>query len=252
MINMGITQDIQRGKLHSAYAAGLAFDKAKLALESEGYRVVSLEEQAGLRVQEGIGSIVSQRGNWVREAFIFVPNKGFFLTKSSPIMANAREATKCNRNHKEFYLNEEQIEKALADSVKAVHARIPTWRFSEEEIISFAFGENAEPYGKFLKDNGIDGVKFYLPDAQDKSFARPAWFYAANRDQKSTIFGERYLNYYQDSVLGVRESANPGDVSVARKTGARVETYTSEDIQRALRELGFSGLEKQLFKKLHK
>ncbi len=164
---MEITQDVKKGRLHSAYAIG-AFDNAKEALERNGYKVISLEEQAGLRVQEGANSSISRRGNWTREGFIYVQNKGAFLTKDSPIMANATEATNCHRSGKEFYLNDEQVEKSLADSVKIGKTQIPTSRFADEAITNFAFGKNAKAYGEFLKENGIDSIQVYLANSENK------------------------------------------------------------------------------------
>ncbi|HLF53749.1 MAG TPA: hypothetical protein VI544_01080, partial [Candidatus Nanoarchaeia archaeon] len=59
---MRIKRDIEKGNLQSAYAVG-TFDEAKAFLESKGYRIISFEEQAGLRVQEGVDSSISTRGN---------------------------------------------------------------------------------------------------------------------------------------------------------------------------------------------
>src|SRR3989344_6817934 len=83
------------------------FDEAKQALEEQRYKIISLQDNAKLRIQEGKNHDVSQHGNWTREGVIYVPipSKGIFLTKNSPIMANAEEATNCHRNGKDFYLN---------------------------------------------------------------------------------------------------------------------------------------------------
>ncbi len=177
-----IIQDVTRGKLHSAYAVG-AFDRAEEALKSKGYRVISLEEQAGLRMERGISYSISSTGNWVREGFIHIPKKGVFLTKDSPIMANAKDATDCHRNDKEFYLNDEQVEKSLANSVKVtdnsaniVCINIPTRGFGYEAITNFAFGKNASAYGEFIHDEyGIYDIGVCFAHASDKPFARPTF-----------------------------------------------------------------------------
>ncbi len=250
---MEITQDIKKGKLHSAYAVG-AFDKAKEALESNGYRVISLEEQAVLRVQEGSDSSVSRRGNWTREGFIYVPNRGAFLTKNSPIMANAKQATDCHRNGNEFYLNDEQVEKSLADSVLIKETQISTKRFGDEAITNFAFGKNAKAYGEFLKENGIDSIQVYLANSENKPFARQAWLCRIDSDGRSDLDGyDRDLSYGYDEVRGVRASANSKGASVARKIEApKVEAYTPKDIQNALKTLKLTGLESQILKTLKK
>jgi len=50
------------------------FDEAKQQLESQGYRIISLEENARLRMLEGANADVSINGNWVMES-IYVPGK---------------------------------------------------------------------------------------------------------------------------------------------------------------------------------
>lgn len=53
------------------------FDEGKERLASNGYRIISLQENARLRMQESAGSYVSQNGNCVREGAIYVPGKGY-------------------------------------------------------------------------------------------------------------------------------------------------------------------------------
>src|SRR3989344_4366607 len=95
--------DIKPSRTYSAFIEA-PFDKGKGALEKKGYSVISLKENALLRIQEGQVSFISQNGNWTREGAIYVPSKGRFLTKNSPIMANAQEATNCHRKNQEFCL----------------------------------------------------------------------------------------------------------------------------------------------------
>ena len=244
---MEITQDVTSGKLHSAYAVN-TFDKAKEALEAKGYRVISLEENAGLRVQESAGSSISQRGNWTREGFIYVPNKGAFLTKDSPIMAKAKQATDCHRNGNEFYLNDEQVEESLADSVKITNTKIPTKRFADEALTSFAFGKNAKAYGEFLKENGIDNIQVYLANSGNKPFARQAWLYWVGSDW-SSLSGSGILGCGDVGVRGVRAS---DEVAKPSAKNSRVEAYTPKDIQRALKTLKLTGLESQILEALKK
>ena len=250
---MEITQDVKRGKLHSAYVVA-PFDKAKEALEGDNYRVISLEEQAGLRAREGANSSIATRGNWTREGFIYVPTKGAFLTKDSPILANAKEATDCHRNGREFYLNDEQVEKSLAASVLIKETQVPTTRFADEALTSFAFGKNAKAYGEFLKENGIESITAYLANSESKPFARQLWLHRIDSDLRSVLNGDlRGLDYDSDEVRGVREaSANSKGASVARKSEARVEAYTPKDIQRALKSLKLAGLESQILETLKK
>jgi len=174
---MEIKVDVTRG-MKSAYV-GAPFDEAKEALENEGYELISLEQMAQLRIQEGKDSFISQNGNRTREGFLYVPKKGIFLTKKSPIMASAKKATDCHRNNKDFYPTPKQVEKALADSCKVankeINKEIPTLRLSEEELTAYAFGSQAKAYGKFLKEAGIDTLRVYTINMQDKPFATQAW-----------------------------------------------------------------------------
>ena len=72
------------------------FDSAKEALESQGYNIISLKENARLRMLAGIDSKISNERNWTRKAFLYVPKKGIFLTTNSPIMQNPIEATQAH------------------------------------------------------------------------------------------------------------------------------------------------------------
>jgi len=170
---MEIKVDITKG-MKSAYVAA-PFDQAKEALENKGYEMISLEQMAQLRIQEGKDSFVSKNGNWTKEGFLYVPKKGIFLTKNSPIMKSAEKATECHRNGNDFYPTSKQVEKALADSCKITDKAIPTSKFAEEELTAYAFGSQAKAYGEFLKEAGIKNLNIYTADMQDKPFATQAW-----------------------------------------------------------------------------
>ena len=170
---MEIKVDITKG-MKSAYVAA-PFDQAKEALENEGYEMISLEQMAQLRIQEGKDSFVSKNGNWTKEGFLYVPKKGIFLTKNSPIMKSAEKATECHRNGEDFYPTSKQVEKSLVDACKITNKEIPTSRFAEEELTAYAFGSQAKAYGEFLKEAGIKNLNIYTADMQDKPFATQAW-----------------------------------------------------------------------------
>lgn len=172
-----------------AYVKAL-FDIGKQDLEEEGYDIISLEENAKLRIQEYNDSNdsrkriflpdVSRQGNWTREGSVYVPKKGIFLTKNSPVMEDSEEATWCNKRGREFYLNDKQIEKSLADCVELTNAYklIPTTRFADNEITVYIFGSeaNAKNYGEFLKQLGINDMPISIADMQNKPFVRQMWF----------------------------------------------------------------------------
>ena len=165
------------------------FNEALEALTGEGYDVISLAQNAQLRIQQGKDSYISRNGNWTREGVLYVPQKGIFLTKNSPIMVNAKQATACHRKGKEFYLNDEQAEQALQDSVKLSGESIPTNRFSENEITNYAFGEIAEKYGNFLREAGIKEMPVWFANTQNKPFARQMVFGDLDRSSGLGSYG---------------------------------------------------------------
>ena len=203
MVNPQINEDIKPRGITSAYVE-VPFDVAKKTLERANYRIISLEENARLRMQEGKDSYVSRNGNWTREGFVYIPEKGIFLTKNSPIFDNAREAIKCHRKGKEFYLTKDQIEKALADSIQIPRdiKSISTERFADDKITVYAFGNSAQDYGNFLKEAGINGMPIWLCDLEEKPFARQLWF--RNLDGGSVLGGSYWGLHGDDRMRGVK------------------------------------------------
>lgn len=201
--------------IESAYVAK-PFDEAKAELEASGYEIISLEDNAKLRIAKGANREVSLSGNYTKEGFLYVPKKGIFLVRNSPIMANAKEATDCHRNGKEFYLTQEQVEKALADSIEVSGKSIPTNRFGDEELTNYAFGKTAKAYGEFLKQAGINEMPVWLANITDKAFAKQAWLCRLGGSYGSGLDGYGGL-YCRGAVRGVRlastEGAKPAKIS---------------------------------------
>ena len=208
---MEIRVDIRPTAIESAYALG-PFDKAKEALESKGYRIISLEENAKLRIQQGRNHDVSNCGNWTREGILFLPDKRIVITKNSPIMQNPKEATQSHRSGNEYFLTEEQVEEALQDSVKLSKESISTDKFKESEIANFAFGDIAEDYGLFLKGAGVKEMPVYLADISDKPFARQMWF--RNLGNRSELDGNSRGLYFDDWLRGVKETSVAGSQKI--------------------------------------
>jgi len=235
-----INVDIKPRGTASAYVA-TSFDEGKEALAKEGYRIISLQENARLRMQEGKDAFVSQNGNWTREGVLYVPGKGKYLTKNSPIMANAKQATDCHRKGEDFYLTAEQVEQSLDGAVELTGKSIPTNGFGSSDIAVYAFGEEAQKYGDFLKEAKITEMPVYLASMENKPFARQIWFRSLGG--WSELYGDGRL---LDSDYGVRGVQDSAEGTVAKKG----EVYTPAQMEKALKELGFPGVSKGLVEKL--
>ena len=211
---MVIIQDVKPRITESAYVEK-PFDEAKAELEAKRYEVISLEEFARLRTELGKEHHISKWGSYTREGFLYVPQKGVFLVRNSPILANAKKATDCHRNGSEFYLTDEQVEQSLASSVQFKDANsIPTNRFAEDERTVFAFGESAGKYGEFLKEAKIAEMPVYLANVEKKSFARQAWLHRLDEGYGSELDGGNWGLHFNDAVRGVRHaSADEGSAS---------------------------------------
>lgn len=172
---MNLVKDIQPREIASAYVVA-PFDTGKAELEKAGYSIISLEQNVRLRMQEGKDAYVSRNGNWVKEDAIYIQKKGKYLTKKSPIITNAEQATNCHGNGKDFYLTDEQVEECLIDSVLLSLSKISTNRFGDDDITAYAFGEYAKKYGEFLREAGIKEMPIWTTDLQGKPFARKVWF----------------------------------------------------------------------------
>lgn len=230
-----IVQDVKPTGTASAYVER-PFDEAKAELESNGYQIISLPQFAKLRIEQGKDSHVANYGAYTREGFLYVPQKGIFLVRNSPIMANAKEATQCHRNGKEFYLTNEQVEEALKNSIKVKNSKpIPTNRFGENELTAYAFGDSAEAYGNFLKQAKINEMPVWLANVEKKPFARQAWLHWLGSGSQSDLDGNYGGLSYNNAVRGVKSaSADEGSASVAKNL------YSPETFFKACTKAGIS------------
>jgi len=196
---MEIIKDIKQRGIDSAYIIG-PFDQTLKILESQGYKLISLEDNAGLRIQEGKNHDVSKNGNRVKEGVLHVPGEGRFITRHSPVLDNPRKATQAQVNGKEYFMSNNQVRKALEDSVYVPYdvIGISTEGFGEDAIAIFCFGKNAKDYGLFLKDAGIYNMPIWLADKEDidkqkQVFTRQLWL--DRLDDLSVLNGDyRYLH----------------------------------------------------------
>lgn len=206
---MELIEDIKSDTISSAYVEGIFIEALKV-LKANDYRLISLEDNAGLRIQQGTDAFVSKNGNWVREGALFVQKKGVFITKDSPVSENPERAVKANMGGEDFFVTDSQVQKTLETSIQVPYDsfEIPTNRFGDNEITRFCFGEHAEKYGLFLENSGISKMllKFSSKNSIEEkrgSFARQLWFCGLKRD--STLYGNvRPLLFYVMS-RGIKE-----------------------------------------------
>lgn len=178
---MGIIVDIRPTGIESAIVYA-PFDKAFEALIQNGYKIISLSQNAELRIQQGEDHNVSKNGNWVKEGILYVPGKGKFITRHSPVLTHPTNSTQAHRNGREYFVSDNQIKKALEDSIQIPYDvnEISTEGFGEDEITMFCFGKNAKDYGLFLKDAGISNMSLWLNresyiQKQEKPYANQLW-----------------------------------------------------------------------------
>jgi hypothetical protein len=205
---MKLINDVKPSKEYSAYVEA-PFDSGLKELKILGYRLISLEENARLRIQQGKNAFISRNGNWVREGSLYVRGKGRFITKNSPVLEETRKATQAHREENEFFVSNEQIERALEDSVQIPYevSSIPTSKFGEEEIVRFCFGEIAEEYGEFLKEAGISEMPLWFDkeeyiEEQEKPYANQLWL--SRLVGWSELYGFSWILSFDSRSRGVK------------------------------------------------
>ena len=207
--------DVTLEGITSAYVDG-PFDEATRILNENGYRIISSEENALLRMQCSKDSDVSWYGNLTRECFVYVPKGGIYLVKHSPILDDAKEVVRKNWRCIENYISHEEVDRILEDSVRIPtcllpttrYGLIPTNRFGDEEVTAYLFGEQAKPYGKFLKDAGIEEMQIELliksHYSQGLAFVRQLWFSSLN--YQSELGGTKEKLHLYRWLRGIKDS----------------------------------------------
>lgn len=222
-----IIRDTEPERIQSAFING-PFDETLKTLKKNNYRLISLEENAKLRMQEGRNAYCSKTGNWVQEDFVYVPGRGVYLSKNSPICENPDKATNCDRSGNKFYLTDEQIGKSFTNSVllsrNAKDFKIPTKEFKNNKITIYAFGNSAEDYGLFLREAGIKEMPIWFTDLEDKAFAEKVHFWNLSLDTESALSSNLSLTY--DKSRGIYEA--PKGLSQTQNFS---ESYTKKDLE---------------------
>jgi hypothetical protein len=210
--------DVNEKDVKSAYVIA-PFDVAKTELESKGYSVITPEQFAKLRIAKGPEHNVSLKGAFTSMGNVMIPQKGRYITPISFVMQNPTKATEAHRQGKEFYISNEDAEKALSLGVKIPYNQfeVPFNRLGEDEVTAFIFGKTAKAYGSFLQEalNESKEETMFLVfsnekyiNSQKSPFANQLWFYRLDcyGITRSDIYGHGLDLYYGD-VRGVQYQA---------------------------------------------
>jgi|TARA_Y100000310_G_scaffold340166_1_gene435026 hypothetical protein len=177
-----LKEDVKPSRISSAYIDA-PFDVAKAELEKSGYRIISLEESANLRVER---RTYGDPDSWVKEGMLYVPNKGVYITKNSPIIKYPEIATQYHRTGSDYNLTEEEVKHALEDSIQIFpyNTSVPTDRFGQDVLALYLFGNNAPEYGQYLRKNEVDSMPIKVSDIDYKDskfpFVRQIYFEGPN------------------------------------------------------------------------
>ncbi len=159
-------QNSSNARVYSATAHG-PFAESVARLTDDSFHLVSMRDMAILRMNTGKMSHPSLGGNFVREAMLFIPHDGIYLTKAAPILSSPAETKKAghdNLSGKEYVPSADLIQSALEHSFKIPYKPlpVPTNRFGEEGLTHFAFEEVAQDYGLFLQEAAIYSMPVWV------------------------------------------------------------------------------------------
>ncbi|MDI6737968.1 MAG: hypothetical protein QME12_05650, partial [Nanoarchaeota archaeon] len=186
---------IAKGGALKVYGTNGAFDKCVDELKAKGLEVITAKQLAEARMLGGANHAVSRSWSWLAENFNYLPSGDILVASSAfnPLLqypSAAQIATDCHRKGNEHFLNDEAVESLIEGSKhkdkvlllkrKDVPSGIPTNAFSKEAVTSFLFGDEADNYGRFLRENGIKNVSLYVVDAayakeKRRAFSRALW-----------------------------------------------------------------------------
>ncbi len=216
------------------------FDDSLAELQILGYEVISVAQNAELRIHQGAKASVSHRGNLTREGIIYTPHAKPILVKNSPILMKPSVTTTAEKLGFERYLRATELSRYLSEETDFIefpeeYFEIPTNRFGEEGLTVFLFGgeQKARRYGEFLAKEGVYEMPVNPLDksyvyTHDRPFARQLYFGGANNIERSRLCGTtEYLSFVDCKIRGVRP--------VAMRAGEINESIISDFPQEVLR-----------------
>ncbi|MDD4877565.1 MAG: hypothetical protein PHO02_00840 [Candidatus Nanoarchaeia archaeon] len=222
---------IPKGEALEVYQAQGAFDRCVDEFRAENLEMITAKQLAEARMLGGANHAVSRQWSWLAENFNYLPNGDILVASGAfnPLLQSpsaAKHATDCHRANpfREYFLNDVAVEslqggakhkgKVLLLKRKDVPSNISTDAFSKEAVTAFLFGDEADNYGRFLRENGIKNVPLYVVDKahakeQGKAFSRALW--ADYLYYNSALYGN-LSNLYDilGRAFGVRRSEPEG------------------------------------------
>lgn len=211
--------DSRTSELESGVAY-TSFDKALAKLKRNSFEVISLPQNAELRIKEGKNAYVFTNGNYVREAEISIPNKGIYLVRNSPLLQLelSKEAVKAHRQEEEYSIEsslaKEYSDKASdAPEAEVFHLTdleaIKTNKFDTDKRALWLFQTQSENYGKFLYDSNIKEMPLWFNseayiNSQKSPFINQLWLHGSNVEGGYGLIGFCRRLDYDSNVRGVR------------------------------------------------
>ena len=186
--------------LGKIYRVNRPFNEALESLNEQKAKIISSRDLAYARTKKPNGSLCNN-GSYTREGFLHSKNEPYLLALDSPLLD--LELADYFSTDKEVY--NKYREKAEEDKSKSPNGRgviilsggenykIPTNRFNEDELTLFLFKDQAENYGNFLKENGIDKMPVWLVDrnyvdSEERVILTQLWLHPL--DGRSCVYGD--------------------------------------------------------------
>lgn len=233
------------------YSDDSAFNTASKQVLSKSKELISLRDLAYARIKSGKKSSLSQNGSYVREGILFLPfaeNRRLLLRKSL-VLQHSFSAVNAHEKNREYFLPknfnvESYLEQIGKDNYQIVtYTQIPTNRFGEDKITVWAFQDQAEEYGRFLRSTWMISA-WYINTHTDNKYI----------DMQSKPFANQL--YFHDIQSGSNIfSSEKGLHNKFRVTGLSCERYTPTEIrqifQNTLHNIGITGnIKKAIFSDL--
>ncbi len=201
-----------------------SFDKALEQLSKNDFEVISLSQNAELRIKEGKDSYVSQNGNRVREGVIYRPNENnqILLARNSPLLdlKLASRAVSAHRAGSEYHISEELARQYSNKSSQSPDAEvfhldnlepIIVEKFDKDPRARWLFQSQTEAYKELLEEAKIKEMNLYFNDkdyinSQKGPYANQLWLHGLDCGGRSVLDGGGWDLGFDDSVRGVRST----------------------------------------------